>query len=403
MRKNWLVKLERQTIDQKKIIRKADITMVDNKRKSTKNEKMSMKENERLLIEKFKTIKLVEKSYEEQAKRRWKTVAKPLFSLGKLEDAVIRMAGIRRKVDFEIRKKGLLIFCADNGVVSEGVTQTGQEVTAIVADNFTKCATSVCIMAETAGADLFPIDIGMVTDVPSVTDPKDKVMYGTKNMAMEPAMSREQAAQAVLIGIRKVKELAEQGYDLIATGEMGIGNTTTSSAVASVLLGEDPKVMTGKGAGLTKKGLQKKVQVIREAVERMQPDKTDAIDVLSKVGGLDIAGLAGVYLGGAIYRIPVLIDGFISAVAALVAVRMVPECAGYILPSHLSDEPASRKILDALEKKPFLTCGMCLGEGTGAVAAMPLLEMGLQVYRKMGTFDDIHVEQYEVLDGKEER
>ena len=210
--------------------------MADNKRKATKNEKMSMKENERLLIEKFKTIKPVEKSYEEQAKRRWKTVAKPLFSLGKLEDAVIRMAGIRREADFEIKKKGLLIFCADNGVVSEGVTQTGQEVTAIVADNFTKCATSVCIMAETAGADLFPIDIGMVTDVPSVTDPKDKVMYGTKNMAMEPAMSREQAAQAVLIGIRKVKELAEQGYDLIATGEMGIGNTTTSSAVASVLL-----------------------------------------------------------------------------------------------------------------------------------------------------------------------
>ena len=167
--------------------------MVDDERKTTKNEKMSMKENERLLIEKFKMIKPVEKSYEEQAKRRWKTVAKPLFSLGKLEDAVIRMAGIRRKADFEIKKKGLLIFCADNGVVSEGVTQTGQEVTAIVADNFTKCATSVCIMAETAGADLFPIDIGMVTDVPSVTDPKDKVMYGTKNMVEEPAMSREQS------------------------------------------------------------------------------------------------------------------------------------------------------------------------------------------------------------------
>lgn len=171
------MKLERQTIDQKKIIRKADITMVDDERKTTKNEKMSMKENERLLIEKFKMIKPVEKSCEEQAKRHWKTVAKPLFSLGKLEDAVIRMAGIRRKADFEIKKKGLLIFCADNGVVSEGVTQTGQEVTAIVADNFTKCATSVCIMAETAGADLFPIDIGMETDVPSVTDPKDKVMY----------------------------------------------------------------------------------------------------------------------------------------------------------------------------------------------------------------------------------
>ena len=296
-------------------------------------------------------IKPLDENAMEEARAHWMTVGKPLFSLGSLEDAVIQIAGIKGTSDFELRKRGLIIMCADNGVVEEGVTQTGQEVTAIVADNFT----------------------------------------------------RGEAVAAIEVGIQMVKKCAEAGYEILATGEMGIGNTTTSSAVVSVLLGEDPKVMTGKGAGLTKKGLQKKVQVIREAVERMQPDKTDAIDVLSKVGGLDIAGLAGVYLGGAIYRIPVLIDGFISAVAALVAVRLVPECAGYILPSHLSDEPASRKILDALEKKPFLTCGMCLGEGTGAVAAMPLLEMGLQVYRKMGTFDDIHVEQYEVLDGKDER
>ena len=371
--------------------------MADNKRKATKNEKMSMKENERLLIEKFKTIKPVEKSYEEQAKRRWKTVAKPLFSLGKLEDAVIRMAGIRRKADFEIRKKGLLIFCADNGVVSEGVTQTGQEVTAIVADNFTKCATSVCIMAETAGVDLFPIDIGMVTDVPSVTDPKDKVMYGTKNMAMEPAMSREQAAQAVLIGIRKVKELAEQGYDLIATGEMGIGNTTTSSAVVSVLLDESVENVTGRGAGLSSEGLNRKIRAIERAIEKHQPDKEDVLDVLSKVGGLDIAGMTGAFLGGAIYHIPVLIDGFISSAAALCAVRMVPETADYILASHCSGEPAGRMVLEELKLPYLIDANMSLGEGSGAVAAIPLLEMGVNVYRKMSTFEEIKVEQYEEL------
>lgn len=348
-------------------------------------------------------IKPLDENAMEEARAHWMTVGKPLFSLGSLEDAVIQIAGIKGTSDFELRKRGLIIMCADNGVVEEGVTQTGQEVTAIVADNFTRGETSVCIMAEEAKVDLFPVDVGMATDVPSVTKKEYKVMYGTHNFAKEAAMTREEAVEAIEVGIQMVKKCAEAGYEILATGEMGIGNTTTSSAVASVLLGEDPKVMTGKGAGLTKKGLRKKVQVIREAVERMQPDKTDAIDVLSKVGGLDIAGLAGVYLGGAIYRIPVLIDGFISAVAALVAVRLVPECAGYILPSHLSDEPASRKILDALKKKPFLTCGMCLGEGTGAVAAMPLLEMGLQVYRKMGTFNDIHVEQYEVLDGKDER
>lgn len=336
-----------------------------------------------------------------QARARWMTVGKPLFSLGSLEDAVIQIAGIKGTSDFELRKRGLIIMCADNGVVAEGVTQTGQEVTAIVADNFTKGETSVCIMAEEANVDLFPVDVGMAVDVPSVTKKEDKVAYGTRNFAKEPAMTREEVIRAIQVGIWKVEACKEAGYEILATGEMGIGNTTTSSAVASVLLGEDPEVMTGKGAGLTRKGLQKKVQVIREAMERMQPDRTDVIDVLSKVGGLDIAGLVGVYLGGAVCRIPIVIDGFISAVAALAAVRLVPECAGFILPSHLSDEPASRKILNALEKKPFLTCGMCLGEGTGAVAVMPLLEMGLQVYRRMGTFDDIHVEQYEVLDGKE--
>lgn len=348
-------------------------------------------------------IKPLDAAAMEQARARWMTVGKPLFSLGSLEDAVIQIAGIKRTSDFELRKRGLIIMCADNGVVAEGVTQTGQEVTAIVADNFTKGETSVCIMAEEANVDLFPVDVGMAVDVPSVTKKEDKVAYGTRNFAKEPAMTREEVVRAIQVGIRKVEACKEAGYEILATGEMGIGNTTTSSAVASVLLGEDPEVMTGKGAGLTKKGLQKKVQVIREAMERMQPDRTDVIDVLSKVGGLDIAGLVGVYLGGAVCRIPVVIDGFISAVAALAAVRLVPECAGFILPSHLSDEPASRKILNALEKKPFLTCGMCLGEGTGAVAVMPLLEMGLQVYRRMGTFDDIHVEQYEVLDGKESK
>ena len=291
----------------------------------------------------------------------------------------------------------MLIFCADNGVVSEGVTQTGQEVTAIVADNFTKCATSVCIMAETAGVDLFPIDIGMVTDVSSVTDPEDKVMYGTKNMAMEPAMLREQAAQAVLIGIRKVKELAEQGYDLIATGEMGIGNTTTSSAVVSVLLDESVENVTGRGAGLSSEGLNRKIRAIERSIEKHQPDKEDILDVLSKVGGLDIAGMTGAFLGGAIYHIPVLIDGFISSAAAVCAIRMVPETADYILASHCSGEPAGRMVLEELKLPYLIDAKMSLGEGSGAVAAIPLLEMGVNVYRKMSTFEEIKVEQYEEL------
>lgn len=333
----------------------------------------------------------------EAAEKRWLSVAKPLFSLGKLEDAVIRMAGIKRTPEFELKKKGLVIMCADNGVVSEGVTQTGQEVTAIVADNFTKKAASVAIMSEVAGADLFPVDIGMVTDVPSVTRPGQKIAYGTKNLAREPAMTREEAWRAVLVGIRMVEKLKKEGYDIIATGEMGIGNTTTSSAVAAVLLKEPVEKVTGKGAGLTSEGLEKKIAAIKRGISLHKPDKEDALDVLAKVGGLDIAGLTGVYLGGALYHIPVVIDGFISAVAALCAVRMVPDAGDYIMPSHVSKEPAGQMLLDALGVSPLLTCDMCLGEGSGAVAVFPLLEMGLSVYRRMSTFEETKIEKYEVL------
>lgn len=333
----------------------------------------------------------------EAAKARWMSVAKPLFSLGKLEDGVIRMAGIKRTAEFELKKKGLVIMCADNGVVAEGVTQTGQEVTAIVADNFTKKAASVAIMSDVAGVDLFPVDIGMATDVPSVTKAEQKIAYGTRNLAREPAMTREEAWRAVLVGVRMAEKLKKEGYDILATGEMGIGNTTTSSAVAAVLLDRPVEEVTGKGAGLSSEGLEKKIAAIRRGISLHKPDPEDALDVLAKVGGLDIAGLAGVYLGGALYHIPVVIDGFISAVAALCAVRMVPDAADYMMPSHVSKEPAGQMLLDALHVSPFLTCDMCLGEGSGAVAVFPLLEMGLAVYRGMSTFEETKIEKYEVL------
>ena len=350
---------------------------------------------EEKLREDLKQIVPADAGSMEKAKQRWKTVGKPLFSLGKLEDAVIRIAGIKGKPVYSLGRKGLVIMCADNGVVAEGVTQTGQEVTAIVAENFTKKETSVCLMAEVAGVDLFPVDIGMVTDVPAVTRPEHKVAYGTEDMMKGPAMTREQAAQAVLNGIRIVRELAEKGYDILATGEMGIGNTTTSSAVVSVLLEKDVEAVTGRGAGLSAEGLRRKVQVIREAIRLNEPDRKDALDVLAKVGGLDIAGLAGVFLGGALCHIPVMIDGFISSAAALCAVRMAPECRDYMLASHRSGETAGGMVLDALGLSEFIDCNMSLGEGSGAVAAMPLLDMGLSVYLKMSTFEEIKVEQYE--------
>ena len=333
----------------------------------------------------------------EQAAARWKTVGKPLFSLGKLEDAVIQMAGIRGKADFRFEKKGLVIFCADNGVVEENVTQTGQEVTAIVAENFTKRAASVCLMAETAGVDLFPIDIGVARDIPAVTRKEYKVRYGTDNLAKGPAMTREEAVQAIGVGIRIVRELAEKGYDIIATGEMGIGNTTTSSALVSVLLDCPPAQVTGRGAGLSREGIQRKVKVIERAINLNRPQKEDVLDVISKVGGLDIAGMTGAFLGGGIYHLPVVIDGFISSAAALCAARLAPAARDYMLPSHQSGEPAGGIVLEALGLSPFLQCNMSLGEGSGAVAVMPLLDMGWKVYREMSTFEEIQVKAYEEL------
>ena len=348
---------------------------------------MISEEFEKELKQRLGEIRPADRKSMEAAAAHWKTVGKPLYSLGKLEDAVVRMAGIRGTADYTIRKKGLVIMCADNGVVAEGVTQTGQEVTAIVAENFTRRATSVCLMAEIAGADLFPVDIGMVSDVPAVTKPEYKVMSGTKDMLLEPAMTREQAARAVLTGIRIVEKLAGQGYDLLATGEMGIGNTTTSSAVAAVLLEQDAAEVTGRGAGLSSEGLNRKVDVIRRSIGLHHPDKEDVLDV-------DIAGLAGVFLGGALCHIPVIIDGFISSAAALCAARLCPAAADYMMPSHKSGEPAGGMMLEALGLSPFIDCNMSLGEGSGAVAVIPLLEMGLSVYREMSTFDEIHVEQY---------
>ena len=349
------------------------------------------------LEEALQKIRPADRKSMEEAARRWKTVGKPLFSLGRLEDAVIRMAGIKGTSSYTLEKKALVILCADNGVVEEGVTQTGQEVTAIVTENFTKKAASVCLMSEVAGVDLFPVDIGVARDVDHVTRPEYKVAYGTKNMTRESAMTREEAERAILTGIRLVQELSEKGYDIIATGEMGIGNTTTSSAVVSVLLGRDPEEVTGRGAGLSTEGLRRKVDAIRRAVRLNAPDPVDAVDVLAKVGGLDIAGLTGVFLGGAIFHIPIVIDGFISSAAALCAAHIAPDCGDYMMPSHRSNEPAGGMVLEALGLSPFIDCGMSLGEGSGAVAVLPLFEMGLEVYNRMSTFEEIKVEQYEEL------
>lgn len=328
-------------------------------------------------------------------KKRWDSIAKPLHSLGWMEDSIASIAGAQHSAEVRTRRKILIPMCADNGIVEEGVTQTGQEVTAIVAENFLDVKSCAAIMCRMSGADIRPIDIGMAVDTPRVE--KRKVAYGTKNFAKEPAMTREEAIRAIETGIALVSELKEEGYDLIATGEMGIGNTTTSSAVAASLLGVNAEEMTGRGAGLSSAGLVKKIRVIQEAIERWDLTRQDALTVLSCVGGFDIAGIVGLYLGGARYHIPVLIDGFISSVAALVAVRFCPQAKGYMLATHVSKEPAARRILSELGLSPALDAGLCLGEGSGAVAAFPIIEMASEIYHKMSTFEQISVEAYQEL------
>ena len=331
------------------------------------------------------------------ARARWDSIAKPLGSLGLLEEEIVRVAGMVGSPDVDISKRAVIAMCADNGVVAEGVTQTGQEVTAVVTENMSSGDSSVCRMARLAGAEVIPVDIGVARPVAGEKIRQCCVRRGTANMARGPAMAREEAVKAVLTGVRLVRELKDAGYSLLATGEMGIGNTTTSSAVTAVLLEKDPAEVTGRGAGLTTEGLKRKIAAIERAIEVNRPNPSDPLDVLSKVGGLDLAGLAGVYLGGAACRIPVLVDGFISSAAALIAARLHPNTRDYMLGSHASDEPAGRVVLEALGLKPFLYAGMRLGEGTGAVAVMPLLDMALTVYREMSTFEEIQIEAYQPL------
>ena len=335
----------------------------------------------------------------EEAHRRWNVCMKPLGSLGLLEKALEDIAALTGSADIALKERAVLVLCADNGVVAQGVTQCGSEMTAIVARNLAAGVTSVCRMAAEAGCRVVPVDMGIL-DFPGAEGvlPR-RIANGTGDIRKGPAMTRANAERAIRTGIELVQAQKMQGVRLLATGEMGIGNTTTSSAVISVLLNRPAAEMTGRGSGLSDEGLARKIQVIEEAIAVNRPDPADPIDVLAKVGGLDLAGLCGVFLGGALYRVPVLLDGFISGAAALCALRLCPNAGKAMLASHVSAEPAARMVLEALGKAPLITAGLRLGEGTGAVAAMPLLDMARAVYASGYTFDNCGVEPYRPLGG----
>ena len=357
-------------------------------------EGIGMQTYEQRLQHLLQTVTGPDETARQAAHQKWNDCAKPLGSLGLLETAIESIAALTGSAKISLSPRSVLVLCADNGVVAQGVTQSPSEVTAIVTRNLALKRTSVCRMAAVAGCRVVPVDMGVLDLAPTEGVLSRRIANGTADISQGPAMTREQAAQAVLTGIELVREQKEQGVRLLATGEMGIGNTTTSSAVACVLLSKEPAEMTGRGAGLSGEGLRRKIRAIEQALSRNRPDPRDPLDILSKVGGFDIAGMCGIFLGGALYQVPVLADGFISTIAALCAVRMCPNAEKAVFASHVSAEPAGPMVLEALRRQPLITAGMRLGEGTGAVAAMPLLDMACAVYQDTYTFEQGGIEHY---------
>lgn len=326
--------------------------------------------------------------------KNWDMVAKPLDGMGRFEELTARIGAVLGSETPDISKKAVIIMCADNGIVAEGISQSGQEVTAAVAAQMAKNASSVAKMAFLIGADTIPIDIGMNTkkNIPGVLN--RKIRSGTRNFRKEPAMTEAETIQAIFTGINMVFECKEKGYRLLATGEMGIGNTTTSSAVAAALLKCDVKEVTGRGAGLDDERFWRKQRIIAEALQKYALNDAEPLQILETVGGLDIAGLTGVCIGGGLFHIPIVLDGVISMTAALLAEKIVPGTVRYLLASHKGKEPAMERLINELKLEPVIDGRMALGEGTGAVMMFSLLEMALRVYQTRTTFADMQLPQY---------
>lgn len=328
------------------------------------------------------------------ARARLDAIAKPIDGLGQFEKMLIRIAGIQRSADIRADRRAILVMCADNGVVAEGVTQTSDEVTAIVCANMAAGRSAVNRMAAAGGVDVLVTDIGIRGEVNCEGIRNRKIRHGTANFAAEPAMAREEAQAAVTEGIVWVSECVGQGYTILGTGEMGIGNTTTATAVGCALLGLSPDEMTGRGAGLDDRGLLRKREVIKHALERYDLYHQDTLTVLATVGGLDIAGLAGIMIGGALCHVPIVLDGMITTAAALVAERLVNGTKDCLIASHLSREPITEAITRELNLSPVIHADLALGEGTGAAMLFPLLDMALAVYRQGDSFDRMKIENY---------
>lgn len=339
-------------------------------------------------------IKPLDKEAMFQAQARQNILTKPPGSLGRIEELSIQLAAIQGKSVPQIKHKAIITMAGDHGVVAEKVSKWPQEVTAQMVCNFLRGGAGINIIARQVGARVIVVDMGVAADLESTPQLlSKKVGFGTQNIALGPAMTIEQAVKAVEIGIELVVAEVDKGLDIVGTGDMGIGNTTTSSAICAVMTGKSVAEVTGRGAGLSDEQLDYKRKVISQALEVNKPDPEQPLDVLSKVGGFEIGGLAGVMLGAAANHIPVVIDGFISGAAALIATALAPRLNDYLIAAHLSAERGHKLLLEHLRLQPLLNLDMRLGEGTGAALGIFLAETSARVLAEMATFAEAGVSE----------
>ena len=352
----------------------------------------SMEEWQTRLNEITRGIGPLDQAAMQAARARQDVLTKPHGSLGRLEEISMQLAGITGNSMPQVREKVVVIMAGDHGVVEEGVSAYPQEVTAQMVLNFLRGGAAINVLARQAGARIRTVDMGIAADIPLEPGLQvRKIGHGTRNLAMGPAMSREQALESVLTGAALIEDEIRAGADLIATGDMGIGNTTAAAAVAAALTGRSAEELAGRGTGIDDDGLGRKVSAIRRGLDVNRPDARAGLDVLSKVGGFEIGGLAGVILGAAAHRRPVVIDGYISTAAAMIAVSLTPAARDYLIAAHVSAERGHRTMLEWLHLEPLLNLNMRLGEGTGAALAMMLVEAACRVLAEMATFDEAGV------------
>ena len=344
----------------------------------------------------IKAIKPLDETAMRAAGARQDRLTKPRGSLGRLEELSILLAGMKADPFPSVERKAVIVMAADHGVAQEGVSAYPSDVTAQMVLNFVRGGAAINVLAHQARARVTVVDIGVNADfeqMPGLV--RRKVRCGTRNMAQGPAMTREEAGQALQVGVDVLNEEAANGLDLVATGDMGIGNTTPSSAITAVMTGLPVAQVVGRGTGIDDQGLERKIKVIEQALQVNQPDRNDALDVLHKVGGLEIAGLAGVMIAAASRRIPIVVDGFISTASAMIAVSLAPGVREYLISSHQSVEIGHQAMLKHLKLKPLLDLNLRLGEGTGSALAFHLIEASTRILREMATFEEAGVSDKE--------